>query len=88
MVGDPTSSDKKIYVAEDCGSGVKGNWIDVFKPDYYSMSTFNTRYDNCYLVRFKTKNLESNLYEINKAIDEAIKDLLMPNKINYYEFGG
>ena len=88
MVGDPTSPNKKIYVAEDCGSGVKGNWIDVFKPDYYSMSTFNTRYDNCYLVRFKTAKLDDNLYEINKAIDNAIQDLLMPSEITYYKFGG
>lgn len=88
LVGDPTSENKKLYVAEDCGPGVRGCWVDCFQPDYYSMSNFNTRYDNCYLVRFKTKKFEGNLYEISKAIDEAIKGLLMPDEINYYEFGG
>lgn len=58
LVGDPDSSDKKLYIAQDCGPGVQGKWIDCFRDNYSDMAAFPTGYFPCYLVTFKTKKFE------------------------------
>lgn len=58
LVGDPDSSNKKIYHAEDCGPGVQGKWIDCFRDNYSDMAAFPTGYFPCYLVTFKTIKIE------------------------------
>ena len=58
LVGNPDSSDKKLYIAQDCGPGVQGKWIDCFRDNYSDMAAFPTGYKPVYLVRFKTKKIE------------------------------
>ncbi len=87
MVGYPSSSNKKIYHCEDCGPGVRGNWVDCFVETMDEVRAWNTRYDNVYLVRFKTATLEGSLYEIDRRMNDALDDILMPKEIEYYEFG-
>ena len=87
MVGDPDSSNKKIYHCEDCGPGVRGNWVDCFVETMDEVRAWNTRYDNVYLVKFKTATLEGNLYETGRRMNEALNDILMPKEIEYYKFG-
>lgn len=87
MVGSPNSSNKKIYHCEDCGPGVRGNWVDCFVETMDEVRAWNTRYDNVYLVRFKTATLEGSLYEIDRRMNDALNDILMPKEIEYYEFG-
>ena len=87
MVGDPDSSNKKIYRCEDCGPGVQGQWVDCFVETYSEVQSWNTRYDNVYLVRFKTATLEGSLYEIDRRMNDALNDILMPKEIEYYKFG-
>lgn len=87
LVGDPDSKDKKIYHAEDCGPGVQGNWVDCFVETMDEVRAWNTRYDNVYLVRFKTATLEGSLYEIDRRMNDALNDILMPKEIEYYKFG-
>ena len=87
MVGSPDSSNKKIYHCEDCGPGVKGNWVDCFVPNYDMVISWNTRYDSVYLVKFKTKTVRGNeLYEIDRRMNDALTEILMPKEIEYYEF--
>lgn len=87
MVGDPDSSNKKIYHCEDCGPGVQGQWVDCFVETMDEVRSWNTRYDNVYLVRFKTATLEGSLYEIDRRMNDALDDILMPKEIEYYKFG-
>lgn len=87
MVGDPDSSRKKIYHCEDCGPGVKGQWVDCFVETMDEVRSWNTRYDNVYLVKFKTATVEGNLYKIQKVRSDIIRETLMPTEIEYYEFG-
>ena len=46
--------DGKIYVTEDTGPGVQGLWVDVFRPDYDSMSAFGSHYSDVFYVTFIT----------------------------------
>ena len=87
MGGDPDSSNKKIYHCEDCGPGVKGQWVDCFVETYSEVQSWNTRYDNVYLVKFKTATIEGDLYRTNKLLDDAIQEILMSGKTEYYKFG-
>lgn len=75
MVGDPDSSNKKIYHCEDCGPGVQGQWVDCFVETYSEVQSWNTRYDNVYLVRFKTKIIDGSLYTHKKTWDDAHKKM-------------
>lgn len=87
MVGSPDSSNKKIYHCEDCGPGVKGNWVDCFVPSYDMVVSWDTRYDSVYLVRFKTKTIEDcDMYRVQKMRYDSIVEMLMPKEIEYYEF--
>ena len=87
MVGDPDSSRKKIYRCEDCGPGVKGQWVDCFVETYSEVRSWDTRYDNVYLVSFKTEVLEGDLYRVQKIRSDIIREALMPTEIEYYKFG-
>ena len=87
MVGSPDSSNKKIYHCEDCGPGVRGNWVDCFVETMDEVKSWNTRYDNVYLVKFKTKTVQGNeLYKIDKIMNDVLAETLMPQDIEYYEF--
>lgn len=87
MIGSPDSRNKKIYHCEDCGPGVKGQWVDCFVETYSEVQTWNTRYDNVYLVKFKTKTIEGDLYKIQKIRNDIIRETLMPSELKYYEIG-
>ena len=88
MVGNPDSSNKKIYHCEDCGPGVQGCWVDCFVETMDEVRSWNTRYDNVYLVKFKTASIDGNLYRIQKNRSDIIRETLMPKELEYYEFGG
>lgn len=75
MVGSPDSSNKKIYHCEDCGPGVQGCWVDCFVETMDEVRSWNTRYDNVYLVRFKTKTIDGSLYTHKKTWDDAHKKM-------------
>ena len=87
MVGDPNSSHKKIYHCEDCGPGVKGHWVDCFVETVDEVRGWNTRYDSVYMVEFKTKEIEGDLYRVQKIRSDIIRETLMPTEIEYYRFG-
>lgn len=40
-----------IYIAEDCGGGVKGDHIDIFMEDHFAVDKFGVKYTQIYIVR-------------------------------------
>lgn len=53
LVGDPDDeNNRQIMVTEDCGPGVRGQWIDVFVDSYDQVVNWNTRYDSVYRVKY------------------------------------
>ena len=53
LIGDPHDpNNRKIYVTEDTGPGVKGLWVDCFVETMDEVRHWNTRYDNVYSVSY------------------------------------
>lgn len=50
----------RVFVAEDTGSGVKGQWLDIFYEDYDDVLSFPTGYYTVYSVEW----VEVTYYEI------------------------
>jgi len=48
----------KIYRAEDTGR-ISGAWIDLFMPDYETMSNFGSHYTEVYSVNYVTNSLSA-----------------------------
>lgn len=57
LVGDPESTDRKVYVTEDTGSGVKGLWVDCYVDSMAEVRTWQTGWRPVYSVSFETKNI-------------------------------
>lgn len=53
MVGDPDDPDRKIYITEDTGPGVKGYWIDCFVETMDEVRAWPTGWMPVYAVRFE-----------------------------------
>ena len=60
QVGDAGDADKKIYVAEDTGPGVRGAWIDCFVLSMSEVKSWPTGWRNCYAVSYEEHTLEVN----------------------------
>ena len=55
LVGDPYDPDnRKIYITEDTGPGVRGLWVDCFVETYSEVQSWNTRYERVYNVSYVT----------------------------------
>lgn len=53
LVGDPDDPDnRKLYIAEDTGSAVKGHHVDCFVETMEEVNNFPTRYESVYLVTY------------------------------------
>lgn len=51
LIGDPKDpNNRKIYITEDTGPGVKGLWVDCFVETMDEVRRWNTRYDSVYKV--------------------------------------
>lgn len=51
QVGD--GDNKKIYITEDTGPGVRGRWVDCFVETMDEVRNWNTRYDNVYSISYE-----------------------------------
>lgn len=40
-----------VYIAEDCGGGIKGDHIDIFFDSHESIEKFEVKYCNVYIIR-------------------------------------
>lgn len=52
LVGDPDSPDRKMYITEDTGPGVRGAWIDCFVETMDEVRAWGTGYRNVYSVSY------------------------------------
>ncbi len=43
--------DGKVYIAEDCGPGVKGDHIDIYLDDHERTERLGVRYTNVWIIR-------------------------------------
>ena len=51
LIGNPKDpNNRKIYITEDTGPGVKGLWVDCFVETMDEVRRWNTRYDSVYKV--------------------------------------
>lgn len=54
LVGDPDDPDnRRIYITEDTGSGVKGRWVDCFVETLEEVNSFPTRFDSVWSVSYE-----------------------------------
>ena len=60
MVGDPEDADRKIYVTEDTGPGVRGLWIDCFVVTMQEVKAWPTGWKPVYQVTYVTNTLDKN----------------------------
>lgn len=40
-----------VYIAEDCGGGVKGDHIDIFMEDHSAVEDFGVKYTQVYIIQ-------------------------------------
>ena len=53
LIGDPHDpNNRKIYITEDTGPGVKGLWVDCFVETMDEVRRWNTRYDSVWNVTY------------------------------------
>ena len=52
QVGDPYDPNKKIYITEDTGPGVRGRWVDCFVETMDEVDSWPTRWDSVYNVEY------------------------------------
>lgn len=57
LVGEPDDPDRKVYVTEDTGPGVKGHWIDCFVVSMGEVRSWDTGWRPCYSVSFSNQNI-------------------------------
>lgn len=60
QVGDPDDPDRKIYVTEDTGPGVRGLWVDCFVETMDEVRSWPTRWESVYRVTFVTHEIQAN----------------------------
>lgn len=67
QVGDPDDQNKKIYITEDTGPGVRGRWVDCFVETMDEVNSWPTRWDSVYGVEygsgFVTPNERKRIHE-------------------------
>ena len=56
LVGDPESTDRKVYVTEDTGA-FSGYWVDCYVPSMSEVRSWQTGWRPVYSVSFETKNI-------------------------------
>ena len=70
--GDLFLIDGKVYIAEDTGL-ITGNWIDLFMPNYETMSSFGSHWTAVYSVSYieieQTKHFDINDYKERRFKD-------------------
>lgn len=74
LVGDPYDPDnRKLYIAEDTGSAVKGHHVDCFVETMEEVNNFPTRYESVYLVTYIDLSMTE---EERQAIYDSIDNYL------------
>ena len=74
LVGDPYDPDnRKLYIAEDTGSAVKGHHVDCFVETMEEVNNFPTRYESVYLVTYIDLSMTE---EERQAIYDSIDSYL------------
>lgn len=74
LVGDPDDPDnRKLYIAEDTGSAVKGHHVDCFVETMEEVNNFPTRYESVYLVTYIDLSMTE---EERQAIYDSIDNYL------------
>lgn len=74
LVGDPDDPDnRKLYIAEDTGSAVKGHHVDCFVETMEEVNNFPTRYESVYLVTYIDLSMTE---EERQAIYDSIDSYL------------
>lgn len=53
LIGDPEDADKKIYVTEDTGPGVRGLWVDCFVETMEEVNNWDTGWRPVYAVTYE-----------------------------------
>ena len=71
--GDLFYIDGRVYIAEDTGL-ITGNWIDIFLPDYESMSNFGSHYTDVYSVEILESG-QAKHFNINDYIERRLTDV-------------
>ena len=76
LVGDPYDpSNRKVYVTEDTGPGVRGKWIDCFVLTMDEVDYWPTRYETVYSVSYEDNILRKNeRKEIHEWINNYLHD--------------
>lgn len=71
LVGDPDDPDnRKIYITEDTGPGVRGRWVDCFVESMEEVYYFPTRYESVYRVIYTDVSMtEEERQEIHDGIN-------------------
>lgn len=62
QVGDPWDANKKIYVTEDTGPGVRGAWVDCFVETMSEVRAWPTGWRNVYAVSYENHFLNSKIW--------------------------
>ena len=57
LVGEPDDPNRKVYITEDTGPGVRGYWIDCFVETMSEVRSWDTGWRPCYSVSFTTNNI-------------------------------
>ena len=74
LVGDPYDPEnRKLYIAEDTGSAVKGHHVDCFVETMEEVNNFPTRYESVYLVTYIDLSMTE---EERQAIYDSIDNYL------------
>lgn len=56
LVGNPDDPDRKVYITEDTGPGVRGYWVDCFVVSMSEVRAWNSSWRPVYSVSFETEN--------------------------------
>ena len=78
LVGDPHDpNNRKIYITEDTGPGVRGLWIDCFVETYGEVQAWASRYERVYNVTYVTHTTTVGAirgYWVNARMIELLAD--------------
>jgi 3D (Asp-Asp-Asp) domain-containing protein len=81
QVGDPDDPNKKIYMTEDTGPGVRGRWVDCFVETMDEVQSWPTRWDSVYAVEYGSGFITPNERK-------RIHELINPNLLNWSSGAG
>lgn len=81
QVGNPDDPNKKNYMTEDTGPGVRGRWVDCFVETMDEVQSWPTRWDSVYAVEYGSGFITPNERK-------RIHELINPNLLNWSSGAG